>query len=147
MIKILFRTPIDQPLEKVKEAFNENLFKSLTPSYMPLELLRFDGCKEGDEVHIEMGPLKQKWVSLITSVTTTSDSWEFVDEGKVLPWPLTGWKHIHRLEKTGPDSCVIIDDINYESFPNVLALAIKPIMWQVFSVRPKLYTNYFKDQK
>jgi hypothetical protein len=53
-----------------------------------VRLLRFDGCQQGDEVHLELGfwPLRQSWVSLITSQQTSTEKIVFVDEGQRLPF-------------------------------------------------------------
>lgn len=146
-MKLLFETPVKLPFERVRDQFNRDLFLKLSPPGIPFNLKRFDGCKKGDEVHIELGPpvLKQQWVSLITFEETNAKGWSFIDEGKVLPWPLKYWKHHHRVDKIGDTECKIVDDITYECSPSFLAPLIKPFLWSVFSIRPGRYQKYFKD--
>ena len=41
-------------VDEVFERFNQDLFLALAPKFPPSKLLRFDGCKTGDIVEIEM---------------------------------------------------------------------------------------------
>lgn len=146
-MKLFFKTPVDKPFEKIRDQFNRDLFISLSPSFIPFNLKRFDGCKKGDEVHIELGPagLTQNWVSLITFEETNASGWSFIDEGKVLPWPLKYWKHHHRVDKISELQSQIVDDITYECSPAFLTPMIKPFLWSVFAIRPGRYKKFFKD--
>lgn len=145
-MKIYFETEINLPFEEVRDQFSKDLFVSLAPALIPFKLKRFDGCKAGDQVHIELGPgiFSQEWVSLITFEETNASGWSFIDEGKVLPWPLSYWKHHHRVDKLGPTKCRIVDDINYECSPSVLTFLFKPFLWSVFSIRPERYKKFFQ---
>ena len=143
-MKLLFTTPIDQPFEKIRERFNQNLFTYLAPPFLPVKILRFDGIKKNDEIHLKLGP-GQHWISLITLEATTDKGWSFIDEGKVLPWPLIFWKHHHRVDRISETSSQIVDDIEFECRPKVLGPLIRPILWSVFAVRPRRYQQYFKD--
>jgi ligand-binding SRPBCC domain-containing protein len=146
-MKIIFKTPLNRPYEYVRDRFDRDLFLHISPQWASFNLERFDGCKQGDEVHIliKILGLKQKWVSLITAAGEDSLGWSFVDEGKVLPWPLTYWKHHHRVDKITDSSCEIVDDIEFKASPAFLGPIIKPILWSSFAIRPKLYRDYFKD--
>lgn len=146
-MKIYFETPVEMACEKVRDHFNRDLFVYLSPKIIPFKLNRFDGCKTGDEIHIELGPngFSQDWVSLITFEETNAAGWSFIDEGKVLPWPLKYWKHHHRVDRISATESRIVDDIHYECSPSILAPLIKPLMWSVFAIRPSRYKKYFKD--
>lgn len=145
-MKLYFKTPIALPFEKVRDGFSRDLFTYLSPSFIPSELERFDGCKTNDEVHIRLGPspLSQKWISLITFEETNAAGWSFIDEGKVLPWPLRYWKHHHRVDKISANECCIVDDIEYRCIHPVFDVLMKPMLWSVFAIRPKRYKTYFK---
>lgn len=146
-MKILFETPIQKPFEEVRDGFTKELFLYLSPPLIPFSLKRFEGCKKGDEVHIEMNPLpflKQEWVSVMTFEETNEGGWSFIDEGKVLPWPLSKWKHHHRVDRIGTAQCRIVDDISYECKPAFLGPLVKPFLWMVFAIRPGRYKSYFK---
>ena len=145
-MKLLFKTSIHLPVEKVKEGFNQELFVYLSPPGIPFKLERFDGCSEGNEVHIQLGlkPLTQNWISLITSEVHNSQGWSFIDEGKVLPWPLSYWKHHHRVDKISESESLIVDDITFRCRPGFLTPLMKPFLWGVFCLRPKRYKTFFK---
>jgi ligand-binding SRPBCC domain-containing protein len=146
-MKLYFETPIQLPFEKIRDRFNRDLFVFLSPGFIPSTLKRFDGCKKGDEVHIELGFswLPQKWVSIISLEETNASGWLFIDEGKILPWPLSFWKHQHRVDKISDNESKIVDDIHYECSPAFLAPIIRPFIWSVFAIRPKRYQKFFKD--
>lgn len=142
--KIIFKTPIDRPVEVVSTNFTQELFLYLAPPMVPFKLKRFDGCKSGDEVHIELGGiLTQTWVSLITFDETNDQGWSFVDEGKILPWPLSYWRHHHIVQKTSDSSCIIIDDIEYDCAPGILSHFMRPLLWFMFALRPSRYKKFF----
>jgi ligand-binding SRPBCC domain-containing protein len=144
-MKLLFETPVPQPVGVIKAGFTRELFQYLDPGFIPSELLRFDGCHPGNEVHIAIGVpgLRQKWISIITAEEETEQGWSFIDEGKVLPWPLKKWKHHHRVDKISASESSIVDDIQYECSPAFLTPLMKPFLWMVFAVRPSRYKKFF----
>jgi ligand-binding SRPBCC domain-containing protein len=146
-MNLLFKTTVYRPFEKIKDQFTRELFLKLAPGLIPVDLQRFDGCKKGDEIHIKLGPppLAQEWVSLITFEETNASGWSFIDEGKVLPWPLSNWKHHHRVDRIADNESVIVDDIHYECSPRFLTPLMKPFLWSVFAIRPGRYKKFFKD--
>lgn len=146
-MNIIFKTPIDKPYQEVRDAFDKKLFTHLSPQWASFEIERFDGCRKGDEVHIriKLPGLTQKWVSVITYEGEDAAGWSFIDEGKVLPWPLTYWKHHHRVDKISETSCQIVDDIEFKAATGLIEIMLKPALWSTFAIRPKLYQDYFKD--
>lgn len=146
-MKILFETPIDRPFLEVRDGFNQKLFEALKPPGVALEVERFDGCKKGDEfaLNISMLGKTQSWQGLVTQDETTSEHWFFVDEGKVLPWPLTKWKHIHKVVKVTENTSKIIDDISFECATPWLLPFVAPGLWLSFAIRPYKYQQYFKN--
>jgi ligand-binding SRPBCC domain-containing protein len=140
-MKLLLKTPISNDLASTFSLFNEDLFKALKPPIISLKVDRFDGCHKGDEVHLEigLGPLKQKWVSLITDDKVHEDVCYFIDEGTKLPPPLTYWKHIHRIVKVDNNNCVIEDDITFSSGNTVLDALLYPVMYAQFALRAPIY--------
>lgn len=147
-MKILFETLIDRPLELVKDNFNEELFAYLKPPGVDVEILRFDGCHKGDEVHLALKILgkEQHWVSLITEEHDSADEWSFVDEGKKTPWPVSKWHHHHRVVKVDEKSCKIIDDIHYECSPAWIGPFAAPALWVSFAIRPYRYQKFFRNK-
>ena len=145
-MKLIFNTPIALPFEKVRDQFNIELFNFISPTLIPFKHHRFDGCKKGDEFHFEVGfqGVTQDWVGHVTFEETNDKGWSFIDEGKVLPWPLSHWKHHHRVDKVSDTECMIVDDIEYECSPAMMAPVIAPVLWAIFAIRPYRYKKFFK---
>lgn len=145
-MKILFETPITKNFLEIKKSFNEALFIYLKPPGVEVDIKRFDGCSKDDEIHLRLKLMgkKQDWVSLVTHDETTEAYWEFIDEGKVLPWPISYWKHLHKVAKVNETSSMIIDDISFECTPQFLAPMVAPALWLSFAIRPYKYQQYFK---
>ncbi len=145
-MNLRFVTILPCSLEKVKAGFTEKLFLELTPPGVSVFLERFDGCSPGHEVHLQIGSFgfKQKWVSHITSEVYNDKEWYFVDEGKVLPWPLKSWKHLHKVESLGENQSQIIDDITYTTGFRFLDVLMYPSLLLSFGVRPSRYKKYFR---
>ena len=148
-MKLLFETTVEQSLENVRAGFTQELFEALNPPGMKAQVLRFDGCKKGDEVHLELQSFfgkKDPWVSIITEEKSTPHEWHFVDEGRVLPWPLKTWRHTHRVVKENEKESRIIDDIHYTCGPAFMGPLISPALWLAFAVRPFRYRQFFRKQ-
>lgn len=141
-MKITLECFVPQSVSNVFDRFDRDLFLALKPPLLPMGLKRFDGCKVGDEVHIQMGPTL--WISLITENQVGPSESFFVDEGKQLPFPLTYWRHKHIIRQMGNGS-VIIDDIEFRSFGSALDFLLKPILWGMFKLRHPVYRSYFKE--
>jgi ligand-binding SRPBCC domain-containing protein len=144
-MKILFETNLNVPHTQIKAGFNRELFLYLSPPGVKVDLIRFDGCSPGHQVHLKIkSPLmQQEWVSLITAENESATEWSFVDEGKKLPFPLTKWRHHHRVISLGESSSKIVDDISFECVPG-LTLLMYPLLWLSFSVRPGRYRKFFQ---
>lgn len=143
MENLIFKTPVTSSMNTVRDGFNLELFKALKPPGVQLEVARFDGCKKGDEVHLKVGlGIKVEWISLITEDSETENEWSFVDEGKKLPFPLTAWRHHHRVVKDGEGS-IIIDDISYSCGFSLITKLMKPILYLQFVGRGSIYRRIF----
>jgi len=145
-MKLYFETPTERPFTEIRDQFNRGRFIYLSPALVPFEIRRFDGCKKGDEIHINLGinGLTRKWVSLITFEETNAAGWSFIDEGKLLPFPLKYWKHHHRVDKISAQKSLIVDDITFECQPAFLTPVTRALLWTVFSVRPGRYKKFFE---
>ena len=148
-MKIIIQTIVSKTIEEVFDGFTEDLFKDLAPPLLPMNLLRFDGCKVDDQVHIELF-LGQKWNSLITESEQTEKEIYFIDEGVKLPFPLSSWKHKHRLinaaiaEDSGIDSGTIIsDEIEYSTGLKFFDMLLFPAFWLIFYYRKHIYKKKF----
>lgn len=145
-MRLLFQTDIQLNFLKIKSRFNRDLFLSLTPIGVKVDLVRFDGCSVDNEVHLSLNSLglKQKWVSVITSEKQNEKEWSFVDEGKLLPWPLATWKHHHRVLYLDDNSSQIIDDISFECVHSWMNAVMYPVLWSTFAIRPARYRKFFQ---
>jgi len=140
---IKFSTPVEQECGKVFAQFDEKLFEALSPPLMPIKLLRFDGCKKDDEVHLDF-PFGQKWISIITEAKETKNQIFFVDEGKLLPFPLKKWQHFHRILYNKEHS-IIVDEIYFQTNYLLLDYLVYPLFWLVFGYRKIIYKKKFAD--
>lgn len=136
-MKIRISTPIKRNFREVFALFDLKLFEALKPPVVNLKVERFDGCKTGDEVHLKVAG--QKWVSHITDYVENKDEIYFVDRGVIIPPPLKHWLHIHRIERTGENSCNVIDDIEYSTGNRFIDKLIYPALYAMFSMRKPIY--------
>ena len=136
-MKIKITTPINRNYREVFALFNQKLFEALKPPVINLVVERFDGCKKGDEVHLRVAG--QRWVSHITDYVENKDEIYFVDRGVIIPPPLKSWLHFHRIERSGENSCNVIDDIEYSSGNALLDKIIYPAIYAMFSMRKSIY--------
>lgn len=145
-MKIVLRTKVEQDYQTVYKRFDRDLFLALKPPLMPLKLLRFDGSRKGDQVHIQLGAgtLSARWDALIVADEQNDTECYFVDEGIRLPFFLKKWKHKHRIQKDGSTS-IIIDDIFYQTPNFLLDYIMYPIMYLQFYMRKPVYKRYFKN--
>lgn len=146
-MKIFISTVVENKLSNIAEKFNKDLFQKLSPPLMELTVLRFDGCKKDDEVHLEMklfGPIKNKWISKITANELNQEDFYFIDEGTLIPPPLKKWKHVHRVKRLNDTKCLVIDDIEYSTGNKVLDMIIYPALYAMFAYRKPIYIKELK---
>lgn len=136
-MKLIIKTDISRNFREVFSRFDQNLFEALKPPLVSLKVVRFDGCKKGDEVHLSVAG--QRWVSHITDYYEDNDQIYFVDQGAIIPPPIKHWKHIHRIERTGENTSVVIDDIEYSTGNIILDKMLYPALYAMFSLRGPIY--------
>lgn len=140
-MKLTITTPVKANYLDIKENFNEQLFIKLSPPFPPVRLLRFDGCQKGDIVSLELNFIffRQAWTSVITMDNTDKGTFEFVDEGKQLPFFLSSWRHHHKIKRVSDEESEIIDDIEFTSPAKLLDYLLFPSLWLQFSYRKPIY--------
>lgn len=145
-MKLYFETTIEKNFLNIKKSFDQKLFLALKPPGVGLNLKRFDGCSPGNEIHLELISLglTQHWISLVTAEKQDEKEWSFVDEGKLLPWPLASWRHHHRVVYLDDHSSKIIDDITYGCTYSWMNALFFPVLWSVFAIRPSRYRKFFQ---
>lgn len=144
---LLIKTRVEQPLSTVWAGFDRALFDQLSPPFPPVEVVRFDGCLQGDVVHLQLNFLlfRQDWVSLIVEQQTADNEIFFVDEGTRLPFFLRFWRHRHRLIQSsdGSNQTVIADEITFRTPFLLTDYLIYPLMWLQFAYRKPIYRRVF----
>ncbi|GAA4019773.1 hypothetical protein GCM10022408_37380 [Hymenobacter fastidiosus] len=134
------------PRAQVLAGFTRELFLALAPPFPRLRLHRFDGCRTGDRVEIELitGPLHQRWTSLITDHGQRPDgTLYFVDEAQTAPAPLRYWRHRHLIEPGPHGGSVIVDAIEFRTASPLLDALLYPAMWAQFAWRKPIYRRWF----
>jgi ligand-binding SRPBCC domain-containing protein len=145
-MKIEIKTPVKQDYKQVWQGFTKELFLALAPPLTPINLLRFDGCLKGHEVHLEIdfGVFTQIWCSTITEQKETAEEIYFIDEAIKLPFFLSKWKHKHRILKQEQGS-LIIDQIEFESFGGFGSFSVYPTLYFQFLYRQPIYQRWFDE--
>jgi ligand-binding SRPBCC domain-containing protein len=146
-MKIYIATPVQQSAEAVYQGFDMQLFKALAPSFPKLHILRFDGSRVGDEVHIALGIFgwKIRWDAAIIDYADTKEMIYFTDEGKQLPFFLKTWQHKHIMKRAGKGS-MLIDDITFSSGWWLGDLLLYPVLYGQFYARKRVYQQYFSHK-
>lgn len=146
-MRLALSTLVAQPPSMVFAGFDADLFLKLAPPMVRVRLLRFDGCRVGDVVELELKPLgmpTQRWTSRITELVETTDEIYFVDEseGAELPFFLRTWRHKHRICLHTTGGSKIIDEIEYHACTG-LNWILYPILWLQFAWRKPIYRRTF----
>ncbi|CAD5270426.1 MULTISPECIES: hypothetical protein [unclassified Imperialibacter] len=144
-MKIKIRTRVKADLQTVREGFTDKLFLKLNPPFPPVKLLRFDGCKKGDKVELELNFIffKQTWESLITHDLSNETVFSFVDEGVRLPFFLNNWKHHHINEAIENGGASITDEIEFTTPTLLTNLLFYPVLYLQFLYRKPIYRKVF----
>lgn len=141
-MKLEIRTRVaNARVDAVFAHFNRELFLQLSPPFPASKLLRFDGCKTGDWVEVELllPLMPQRWLSEITEEShVPGQRHEFVDVGRKLPFFLASWQHRHTLVQTGSD-VEIIDAITFTTPFPIPAIFVYPQLKRVFTYRQPVY--------
>lgn len=147
-MKIKILTQVHASLDTVSKNFDANLFTALSPPLIKVNLLRFDGCKKDDKVHVELNifGLKQKWEALVVEDERSTSRWYFKDIGAKLPPPLKNWEHKHIVNKINDNKVEIIDDVNYSTNNVLVDILVYPFVYFQFYWRKHIYKSYFLNK-
>lgn len=132
-------------MHQVWDGFTLRLFNQLNPPFPPVAVVRFDGCRKGDTVHLRLNFLlfKQDWTSLITEQQTTEQEIYFIDQGVKLPFFLAYWQHKHRIIRAGSHAR-IADEVTFRTPTRLTDYLLYPILYGLFAYRKPIYRRYFK---
>ena len=147
-MKINIETKVEGHFLDVYKAFDLQLFEFLKPKGAKMEIIDFTGSKKGDTVRIRfIRPVKTDWISEISEDFVGDDEAYFIDQGTILPWPLSSWKHKHLISHESNTHSIIKDQIEFKTISFILDYLIWPIMYIAFALRKPLYKKYFKRKK
>lgn len=144
-MKIIIKTPIKGDPIQIISRFDQSLFEALAPPGPGVELVRFDGSKKGDIVHIKLnlfGVKKVDWISKIIEDKQDNAQAYFIDRGITLPFFLSKWEHKH-LVKRNAEGSIIIDDIYYQTPYRIFDYLLYPILFFQFAYRRPIYQRIF----
>lgn len=144
-MQIVIETTVAENYIRVMERFDKTLFTALTPPGATVNIVRFEGSQKGNIVHIQLslkGYFAQEWISEITDMGETAERVWFTDEGKVLPFFLSYWKHQH-IVKNNTSHAVIVDWIEFRTPFRVMDFLLYPIMYLQFYYRKPIYRRFF----
>ncbi len=141
------QTNVKASMPFVWSKFDEALLKYLSPPFPKVQILKFGGCRKGDEVllRIDLIFIKPLWSTLITDQQTSKNEIFFIDEGVHVPFGIKFWKHTHKIIDQGNENCLIEDLIEFKSFHFILDLFLFPFLWGMIIYRKPLYQKYFNQ--
>ena len=140
---------VSASLAYVRDQFDKTLLAKLAPPFPIARIIQFDGCKEKDQVSIELDFLiyKTRWDSVITSEHSDATSFVFVDEGTKVPFGIKQWKHEHRMESISENESVVIDKIHFQTNYKLLDWLLFPLLWGMIAYRFPLYKKHLHQPR
>lgn len=144
-MKLKISTSVEQDYRSVMRGFTQDLFLKLNPPFPPVRLLRFDGCKKGNIVSLELNFIffRQQWTSVILEDGLDEQEFYFIDFGKKLPFFLNYWRHHHRILRDEAGAR-IVDDISFRSPFLLMDYLLWPVLWLQFFYRKPIYRKVFR---
>lgn len=142
------RTTIGASMPFVWSKFNESLLKKISPPFPKVNIQRFDGCKTGDLVILEINLIfiQVIWSSEITYAKQDSNQSVFIDEGIKVPFGINLWKHEHSIIKIDESRCYIQDFITYKTSNVFLDIILFPFLWGMIFYRKPFYQKYLTNR-
>lgn len=146
-MKIRLETIVNIPFAKVAGNFDRRLFEYLLPPKAVARLVRYDGSRPGNLVHIRFGlPYGADWISEIAGRNENDTLLEFVDVGKVLPFGLKKWRHQHLVMKIDDKTTRIVDDMQFSTCCKLFDWLVYPVLFLAFYPRKKQYKLYYHQK-
>lgn len=138
-------TSVAADFDELEARFDRDLLEKLLAPGLPVGIERFDGLKDGDELHIVFGDgrFSGKWVSKIQENERTPSEWSYVDVGLELPPPLKTWRHKHRLLRRPAGGTFIRDEIEFSTGNRLTDAATFPLLYAIFASRGPIYRRVF----
>ncbi len=146
-MKLKFTTLVQASPEEIWQKFDRDLFQRMAPPFPRVRLLRFDGCRKGDVVEVELNfwLFRQHWFSEIVHQLVGPDEIYFITEGVHLPFFLRSWVHKHRIMRC-ESGTQIVDDIDFSSGWRIIDWFVYPLMWLQVAYRTRIYRRAFRKR-
>lgn len=144
-MKIILKSKVKKDFRLVADGYNETLFRYLLPPFGLASLVRYDGQKPGDIVHIRFRiPLFNDFKVVIRDVWTSPKEYRFVDRGLMMPFGMKFWQHTHRVVSLKERSTALIDLIEYQTPWWLTDLLLFPLLFLFFLPRTWQYRRYYE---
>ena len=140
-MRIRLKSRVKGHFKDVYNSFDQQLFEYLLPP--GAKVLKFDGSRKGDLVHLEFGFPKAEWISKIIENGESENLCYFIDVGVKIPFGLKTWRHKHLVHNDG-DHAIIEDDMEFSTGSRILDLLYLPGLYLSFLPRVTQYKKYFK---
>lgn len=131
--------------EEVKLAFHDFKFIKYLTKFQPVQILKWDGIKDGDSAHFKFWFFG--WRQIIVfhkNYMNSENKLSFTDYSKVsLPLGLSSWNHEHVVRKNN-ESIYIEDYFEFNHNNKFLAYILYPIMIMPIVMRRITYKIFFK---
>ncbi len=127
--------------------FDHSLLTQLTPPGIRMELLHAQEPSEpGAYIQLRvtiLGIIRQNWENAFSHYALGELECHFVDEGRVMPFPIRYWRHDHRVLADGAHHAIINDDVTFKTGFFLLDWIMYPILWMQFRFRQPIYRRVF----
>ena len=112
MKTLTFRSRLDVPAEALFAWHaRPGAFERLTPPWAPVEMVQFEGIREGDRAVIHLGPGP-------ASITWVAEHRDYIEGRQFrdvqIKGPFKSWTHTHRMEPDGAEASYLVDHIAYD---------------------------------
>ncbi len=146
-MRFQIKTRVKGGHREVFHGFDHNLLLQLSPPGFKLELLHAQDPQEPDSfIRLRMtifGLVKQEWENDFSHYELGSRECHFVDEGRIMPFPIRKWRHDHRVLADGATHAIINDDVTFKTVFFLLDWLLFPVLWLQFRYRRPIYRRVF----
>ena len=148
MPQFKIQTPVSASMRDVWAQFDKSLLLKISPPFPKVHIRRFDGCLRGDEVELEIQVFGMKilWTSHITESKETAKKIYFIDEGRIVPFGIQSWKHVHSIISVNEKTCIVEDFVTYQTKFIILDYLLFPMLWGMMLYRKPFYKKYLNHE-
>lgn len=146
MRKIIFKKKVKSSLSQIEKKINKNFFEKMIPSFYPIGIHDYEGTQDGAEFTLALkGPYALKiWKGQLHSFSKNEREYQFVDEGKKLPFPFKSWLHKHRFVESQAGGTYLVDEIEFDCGDEKIEAVMEIILTIYFKYRQLQYQKILK---